>query len=105
MKITLDMKLPGITEWTLAEAVASLKKSGMISLLRSEEDASEHVRAFRRSISRGETPSIGETLAAWYEAKIEELETEMYAEDSIMTNRQYNARLRSIFKVAFQSKR
>jgi len=89
---------------TLEEAINRMIEGGYTRVLSDEVDANEHYSEFLRSIRKGETPTIGQTLAAYYVVQIGLLEEEMYADDSEMTNRQYGQRMRRIKEVVFQKK-
>jgi hypothetical protein len=104
--ITLDMHVPNATGgWTLAEAVARLQEDGMIALLEKNEDViSEHTWQFWRAIKAGETPTIGQILAAYYEAATEELDKAHY-EDDILNRRQYTRRKLAVARLVFRQGR
>ncbi|MEU9887957.1 hypothetical protein [Sphaerisporangium sp. NPDC051011] len=102
--ITLDMRIPnGADGWTLAEAVEDLKKRGMTGLLEDDLDKiSEAVFQFARAVRRGESPTIGQVLAAYYEARTAELE-KAYWEDDAITKGQYRYRTGVIKRLVFRS--
>lgn len=104
MKITLDMKISHYpSDWTLAEAVEDLKREKLTRLLENtDEEISEHVLLFKRSVYNGESPTIGQVWAAWFVASIEALDDECYAEGSTMTPRQYGARKAAITRLVFR---
>ncbi|GAA3251351.1 hypothetical protein [Nonomuraea helvata] len=103
LSITLDMTIPhALGEWTLAEAVESLKRQRWTSLLENTpEDISEHELTFRRAVRHGRTPTIGEVLAAYYVAAMEQLDKEYY-EDEAITNGQYRYRKSEIRRLVFR---
>ncbi|MFF4777466.1 hypothetical protein ACFY05_31885 [Microtetraspora fusca] len=104
--ITLDMQVPhSLGSWTLAEAVNSLKASGMTRLIRNSDDLEEHFGGFQRAVRDGQTPTIGQALAAYHVAASTALDDEYYAEDSTMTPRQYGARQAAITRLVFQATR
>lgn len=100
MKFTLDMIVPG-TDMTLASAVKDLKAEGLVGLMTDEDEINESAIAFERAARHGGTATIGQVIAAWYLAKLEELEDAMYAEDSTMSNRSYGQRLAAIKRTVF----
>ncbi|GAA3722790.1 hypothetical protein GCM10022224_104500 [Nonomuraea antimicrobica] len=101
--ITLDMAIPHpIVKRTLAEAVESLKREGWTGLLAdTPEDVSEHELTFRRAVRDGRTPTIGEVLAAYYVAAMEELD-KAYYEDNEITNGQYRYRKSVVRRLVFR---
>ncbi len=100
---TLDMKISnGLGTWTLAEAVADLKKRGLIGLLtNTPEHVSEEFYGFDQAVRDGRTPTIGGVLAAYWAATVEALEEAYYGRDEI-TSAQYHGRLRAAKKIVFR---
>lgn len=100
---TPDMMIPNsVGEWTLRDAVNSLKETGTVRLLdKNDEEISEQYHGFVAAVEEGKTPTIGGVLAAWYLAVTEEIEEAYYAEDSTMTARQYGARKAALTRLVF----
>ncbi|GAA3473867.1 hypothetical protein [Nonomuraea roseola] len=102
METSLSMTIPNSTGgWTLQEAVNALKARGLTRLLEID-DIDDEFRGFVLDVRKGETPTTGGTLAAYYLVAIEALDDEYFAEDSTMTAHQYGARKAAITKVVFR---
>lgn len=102
---TKDMKIPtGYRDetWTLAEAVASMRKAKITGLLvKSDDEISEEYTKFQRAVRAGHSPTNGGVLAAYYLAVLEELEGAYWERDEI-TRAQYNGRLAAASRLVFR---
>ena len=97
---------------TLHDAVGNLKKQGMTRLLphpgtrAGEENLSEHAHNFHQSVSRGEQPTIGETLAGYYVHANAKIDDDYVADkDANIPERHFSARRAAVNHVVFQPKR
>jgi hypothetical protein len=100
--ITLETELPGLVRRSLTVAVAMIKAEGSTRLLIGLADVSENVRSLRGKLGTDQSPTIGEVLAAYYVASVDQLEAQFYADDSVMSERSYSQRFAAICRVVFR---